>query len=59
MLPRVGPLTFQVGLWTSTGRCMFVDAPRAPYILGRADFLDRLILTIDPAQRWIVLTECA
>lgn len=27
---RVGPLTFQVGPWTFTVRCMFVDAPRAP-----------------------------
>jgi hypothetical protein len=36
---------------------MFLDAPRAPFILGRADFLDQLILTIDPARRRIVLTE--
>jgi predicted aspartyl protease len=56
---RVGPLTFQVGPWTFTVRCMFADAPRVPFILGRADFLDRLILTIDPAQRRIMLTECA
>jgi hypothetical protein len=41
----------------STVRCLFVDAPRAPFILGRADFLDRFVLTIDPAQRRIILTE--
>ena len=56
---RVGPLTLEVGPWTFTVRCMFVDASRAPFILGRADFLDRLILTIDPTQRRIVLTECS
>jgi predicted aspartyl protease len=55
---RVGPLPLRVGTWDFTVRCMFLDAPRAPFILGRADFLDRLILTIDPAQRRIVLTEC-
>ena len=56
---RVGPLTLQVGPWTFTVRCMFVEGPRAPFILGRADFLDRLILTIDPVQRRIILTECS
>ena len=56
---RVGPLTVQVGPWTFTMRCMFVEGPRVPFLLGRADFLDRLILTIDPAQRRIVLTACA
>ena len=56
---RVGPLTVQVGPWTFTMRCMFVEGPRVPFILGRADFLDRLILTIDPAQYRIVLTACA
>lgn len=56
---RVGPLTVQVGPWTFTVRCMFVEGPRVPFILGRADFLDRLILTIDPARRRIVLTACA
>jgi predicted aspartyl protease len=55
---RVGPLTVQVGPWTFTMRCMFVEGPRVPFILGRADFLDRLIVTIDPAQRRIVLTAC-
>ena len=56
---RGGPLMLQVGSWTFTVRCMFVDGPRVPFILGRADFLDRLILTIDPAQRRIVLTACS
>ena len=55
---RVGPLSLRVGAWAFTVRCMFLDAPRAPFILGRADFLDRLILTIDPARRQIVLTGC-
>jgi hypothetical protein len=34
-----------------------MDTPSAPFILGRADFLDRLILTIDPARQRIVLTD--
>jgi len=46
------------GGWPArTVRCLFVDAPRVPFILGRADFLDRFVLTIDPAQRRIILTE--
>jgi predicted aspartyl protease len=56
---RVGPLMVQVGPWTFTMRCLFVEGPRAPFMLGRADFLDRLVLTIDPTQRRIVLTAGA
>jgi hypothetical protein len=55
---RVGPLSLRVGAWDFTVRCMFLEAPRAPFMLGRADFLDRLMLTIDPVRRRIVLTEC-
>lgn len=54
---RVGQLPIRVGSLTCTVRCLFMDTPRAPFILGRVDFLDRLILTIDPARQLIVLTE--
>jgi predicted aspartyl protease len=54
---RVGQLPIRVGAWTCTVRCLFMDTPSAPFILGRADFLDRLILTIDPARQRIVLTD--
>jgi predicted aspartyl protease len=54
---RVGPLPIQIGSLTCTVRCLFMETPSAPFILGRADFLDRLILTIDPARQRIVLTE--
>jgi predicted aspartyl protease len=54
---RVGQLPIRVGSLTCTVRCLFMDTPRAPFILGRADFLDRFLLTIDPVQQRIVLTE--
>ena len=54
---RVGQLPIRVKALTCTVRCLFMDTPSAPFILGRADFLDRLILTIDPARQRIVLTD--
>jgi predicted aspartyl protease len=54
---RLGPLPLHLVDIALTVRCLFVDAPRVPFILGRADFLDRFVLTIDPAQRRIILTE--
>jgi predicted aspartyl protease len=54
---RVGQLPIRVGSLTCTVRCLFMDTSSAPFILGRADFLDRLILTIDPARQRIVLTD--
>lgn len=57
MRARLGPLPLRVERAALTVRCLFVDAPRVPFILGRADFLDRFVLTIDPAQHKIVLTE--
>jgi hypothetical protein len=38
-------------------RCVFVDWTAAPYLLGRADFLDRFVLTIDSGQRKSILDE--
>ena len=54
---RVGQLPMRVGSLTCTVRCLCMDTPSAPFILGWADFLDRLILTIDPARQRIVLTD--
>jgi hypothetical protein len=54
---RLGPLPLRLGHIRLTVRCLFVDGPRVPFILGRADFLDRFVLTIDPAQRRSILTE--
>jgi hypothetical protein len=42
-----------------TVRCLFVDAPNALFLLGRADFLERFVLTIDHSRQSIVLTESA
>jgi hypothetical protein len=44
-----------VGNIELTVRCLFVDGPKSLFILGRADFLDRFVLTIDHAQQKIVL----
>lgn len=52
---RVGPLPIRLGQAELTVRCLFVDVLQAPFILGRADFLDRFVLTIDPLQRTISL----
>jgi predicted aspartyl protease len=54
---RVGQLPLRLGGTELTVRCLFVDAPKAAFILGRADFLDRFVLTIDQVQHRIVLTE--
>ena len=54
---RLGQLPIRLGSTELSVRCLFVDAPKALFILGRADFLDRFVLTIDQAQQRIVLTE--
>lgn len=54
---RVGRLPIRVGPLDFTVRCFFVDALRTPFILGRADFLDHLILHIDPSARRIILDD--
>ena len=54
---RLGQLPIRLGDTELTVRCLFVDAPKALFILGRADFLDRFVLTIDQSQRRIILTE--
>jgi hypothetical protein len=54
---RLGGLPIHLGDVELAIRCLFVDTPSAPFILGRADFLDHFTLTIDAHQQKIVLTE--
>lgn len=54
---RLGRLPIRLGSTDLTIRCLFVELPRAPFILGRADFLDHFVLTIDHAGQRIVLDE--
>jgi predicted aspartyl protease len=54
---RLGYLPIQLGNIDLTVRCLFVDSPKSLFILGRADFLDRFVLTIDHHQQRIILTE--
>ena len=53
---RLGNLPVRLAHIEFTVRCLFVDT-RIAFILGRADFLERFILTIDHTQHRIVLTE--
>jgi len=54
---RLGGLPLRIVSVELTVRCLFVDNPRTPFILGRADFLDRFILTLDQPGRRIILHE--
>jgi predicted aspartyl protease len=56
---RLGSLPIRLGDTDLAIRCVFIDAPKALFILGRADFLDRYVLTIDHGQEKIILTEIA
>lgn len=52
---RLGLLPIRVGHLNFTVRCFFIDSLRTPFVLGRADFLDHVILHIDPSARRITL----
>lgn len=54
---RLGNMPIRIGNVELTIRCLFLDTQKTLFILGRADFLDRFALTIDPSQNKIVLTE--
>lgn len=47
----------EIGGIALTVRSLFVDSPRGPSLLGRADFLDRCALTVDQRRRRIVLDD--
>lgn len=57
MTARMGHLPIRLGDRELRIRCLFVDAPSAPFILGRTDFLDHFVLTVDHARQKITLTE--
>lgn len=54
---RIGRLPIAIGGRRLAVRCFFSDGPRSPLLLGRADFLDTFVLTIDQSRRRILLDE--
>ena len=52
---RFGRLPIRLGDIRLAIRCFFIDSPTALAVLGRADFLDRFILTIDQPHARITL----
>lgn len=54
---RLGSLPIRIGQTDLSVRCLFLDQPVAPFILGCADVLDRFALTIDAGQGKIIFTE--
>lgn len=54
---RSGRLPIRIGGKEFTVRCLFLDTPKGFFLLGRADFLDRFVLTIDHSRRKILLDE--
>jgi predicted aspartyl protease len=57
VLARLGDLPIRLGQTELAVRCLFLDQPLAPFILGCTDVLDRFALTIDAGQNKIVFTE--
>jgi predicted aspartyl protease len=54
---RLGHLPIQVSSVKLTIRCLYADLRQTPFILGRSDFLDRFVLTIDHRLQRIILTQ--
>lgn len=54
---KLGHLPIRLGETELTVRCLFIDRPHVPLVLGCADVLDRFALTIDAGQGKIVFTE--
>jgi len=53
---RLGSLPISVHGIELTVRCLFVDAPKSLFLLGRPDFLDRFVVTMNqPAQKIILV----
>jgi predicted aspartyl protease len=57
VVARLGDLPLRIGHVELSVRCLFLDQPVAPFILGCADVLDRFALAIDASQGKIILTE--
>jgi hypothetical protein len=54
---KLGSLPLRLGGLDLSVRCLFLDQPDAPYVLGCAEVLDRFTVTIDAGQPKIILTE--
>lgn len=54
---RLGRLPLRIGGVELQVRCLFLDSRKALFLLGRADFLERFVLTLDTQRQRIVLTE--
>ena len=56
---RLGELPISLAGINFALRCLSLDVPlaREPFLLGRADFLDRFVLTLDALRGRIVLTK--
>jgi len=52
---RLGRLPIRLAGRDIEVRCFFLDEPAKLFILGRADFLDHFVLTIDQPRRRIAL----
>src|SRR5207249_8661988 len=50
---KLGRLPIRIGGHALGIRCVFMDVPNAPLALGRTDFLDHFVVTIDQPGRKI------
>jgi predicted aspartyl protease len=57
VIARLGHLPIRIGARHLSIRCLFMDSASVPFILGRADFLDHFVLTINQQQGLIILDE--
>jgi predicted aspartyl protease len=54
---RVGRLPVEIAGRRIAIRCFLIDSTEAPLLLGRVDFLDHFVLTIDQPRRRIILDD--
>jgi hypothetical protein len=54
---RLGTLSIRLGEIELSVRCLFLDQPDGPLVLGCVDVLDRFALTIDAGVGKIIFTE--
>ncbi len=57
VVARLGHLPIRIGEVELSARCLFMDTTKTPFILGRADFLDHFVLTIDHGLQRIILAR--
>jgi predicted aspartyl protease len=56
-IAKVGELPIRIGARALRIRCVFLDISPAQFVLGRADFLDHFVVTIDQPGHKIVLED--